>query len=229
MREFNLLDNYPMPDKPRFVNPNLRTIKNRIIATYRNKELYDGNRNNGYGGYKYDGRWIEVAKKICSEYKLNDKSSFLHIGCEKGFLMHDLQSLYPKMNIYGVETSEYAIANSMKNIKNKIINSDYINFNKFKNNSFDFVYATGVVYALSITDAIKCLKEIIRISKNNSFITLASYSNKKDYWLFKNWTLLGTTILLKKEWISILKHVGYKSDYYFTNADTLNLTDKESS
>ena len=141
-------------------------------------ELYDGKRNNGYGGYKYDGRWIRVAKKICSEYNLNNKSSFLHIGCEKGFLMHDIQNLYPEMNICGVETSEYAITNSMKNIKNKIINSNYINFKRFKNNSFDFVYATGVIYTFNITDAIKCLKEIIRISKNNSFITLASYSTK---------------------------------------------------
>ena len=226
MREYNLLEDYPNPQKPRLVSSKLRTIENRITASYRDINLYDGNRINGYGGYKYDGRWVKVAKKISTEYNLNNESSFLHIGCEKGFLMHDLKKIHPLMNISGIETSEYAIENSMQNIRKNIINSNYIDMKNFKDDAFDFIYATGVVYALNITDAIKCLKEIIRIS-NNSFITLASYTDKKDYWLFKNWTLLGTTILLQKEWETILKHVGYKGDYYFTNAKTLNLVDKE--
>ena len=51
----------------------------------------------------------------------------------------------------------------------------------------------------------------------------ASYKTKRDYWLFKQWSLLGTTILLEKEWIEILKHCKYKGDYYFTNAENLNL------
>lgn len=223
MREFNLLENYPNPKNPRLVNSKLRTIENRILASYRDINLYDGDRNNGYGGFVYDGRWVKVAKKICEEYMLNNNSSFLHIGCEKGFLMHDMHGLFPKMKIVGLETSQYAINKSMPSIKKNIIHSNYINLNMFKDNSFDFIYATGIIYSFSIADAIKCLKEINRVSKKNSFITLASYSNENDYWLFKNWTLLGTTILLKEEWVKILEHSDYKGDYYFTNADTLNL------
>ena len=49
MREFDLLNIYPNL-KIRYVNKNSRTIKNRIVATYKNKEFYDGNRNNGFGG-----------------------------------------------------------------------------------------------------------------------------------------------------------------------------------
>ena len=67
MREFNLLNDYPKPDKPRFVSSKLRSIENRISASYRDKNLYDWDRNNGYGGYKYDGRWVKVAKNICTE------------------------------------------------------------------------------------------------------------------------------------------------------------------
>ena len=227
MKEFNLLEDYPKPKKTRYVSSNLRTINNRILASYRDKDLYDGARENGYGGYTYDGRWVKVAKKICTKYNLNNDSAFLHIGCEKGFLMNDIKILYPNMNICGIETSNYAIDNSMDSVRNNITNSNYIDLKRFKNNSFDFIYATGVVYALNITDAIKCLKEIVRISKQNSFITLASYTDKDDYWLFKNWTLLGTTILLKQEWEKILKHVNYEGDYYFTNAKSLNLVNKE--
>jgi len=227
MREFNLLEGYPRPKNPRYVNSKLRTINSRILASYRDKDYYDGTRENGHGGYKNDGRWVKVAKKICDEYNLNNKSSFLHIGCEKGFLMNDMKNLYPNMNICGIEISKYAIDNSMNSVINNITKSNYLDLKQFKSNSFDFIYAPGVVYEHNITDAIKCLKEIIRISKQKSFITLGSYNNKDDYWLLKNWTLLGTTILLKSEWEKILKHVNYKGDYYFTNADNLNLVNKK--
>ena len=40
MREFNLLENYPKPKNPRLVNSKLRTIENRILASYRDINLY---------------------------------------------------------------------------------------------------------------------------------------------------------------------------------------------
>ena len=93
----------------------------------------------------------------------------------------------------------------MEAVRSNIIKSNYLELKMFEDNYFDFVYATGVVYSFNISDAIKCLKEINRISKNKSFITLASYTNKEDYWLFKNWTLLGSTILLKERMENLIK------------------------
>ena len=62
-----------------------------------------------------DGK--KVADKLCDEYKLHDNSSFLRLGCEKGFLLKDLRSKYANMKITGLETSNYAISNSMNEIK----------------------------------------------------------------------------------------------------------------
>ena len=93
MREFNLLADYPKPKEPRYAGSNLRTIEHRIIASYREKDFFDGHRNYGYGGFKYDGRWKKVADNICKEYELNNDSSFLQIGCEKGFLLKDIKSI----------------------------------------------------------------------------------------------------------------------------------------
>ena len=226
MREFNLLGEYPIPDKPRYVGSNLRTINHRIVATYRDKNFFDGDRNFGYGGFKYDGRWKKVADKLCEEYKLNGNSSFLQLGCEKGFLLKDLKSKYTNMQAVGLETSNYAISNSMNEIKKNVKFCDnYLKLN-FKDNEFDFIMAIGVVYTCSLDGAIKCLKEIQRVGKGMSFITLASYENKKDYWLFRQWSLLGTTILRKEEWKEILKHAEYSGDYFFTNSKSLNLIEK---
>ena len=80
-----------------------------------------------------------------------------------------------------------------------------------------------MVYTLTLGDAIKCLKIIQKLSHGKSFITLATYNNNKDYWLFKDWTVLGTTLLKKKDWKKVLKYAGYTGDYFFTDAKKLNL------
>ena len=79
MREFDALSGYPEPKHPRVVSPSQRTIHHWIVASYRDKEFYDGDRNYGYGGFKYDGRWEKIAKKITNEYNLDNKSSFLQL------------------------------------------------------------------------------------------------------------------------------------------------------
>ena len=68
----------------------------------------------GYGGYQYDGRWINVAKDITSILILA-KVKVLG-GCEKGFLVKDLVDL--GIDASGVDISDYAIENSMVDIKN---------------------------------------------------------------------------------------------------------------
>ena len=226
MREFNLLGDYPKPKEPRYVGSNLRTIEHKIVASYRDKDFFDGHRNYGYGGFKYDGRWKKVADNICKEYEINNDSSFLQIGCEKGFLLKDIKSKFPNMKIEGLETSKYALSNSIEEAKNNIkYTENYLKLD-YKNNQFDFLLALGIVYCQSISDSIKILKEIQRVGKGKSFITLASFEDINDYWLFKQWSLLGVTILRKEEWIEILKHTKYEGDYSFTNAKLLNLQAK---
>tara|TARA_B100002019_G_C21038738_1_gene483375 strand:- start:36 stop:716 length:681 start_codon:yes stop_codon:yes gene_type:complete len=223
MREFNLLGEYPKLDQPRLVSNKKRTIINRIIASKRDKEFFDGDRENGYGGFTYDGRWKKIVKKIFDEYKLVSNSNLLQLNSEKGFFIYDLKKEYPKAKSIGLETSNYAVKNSVEEIKNNILKVDNYTKLEFKNNSFDFVLAIGVVYALNITDLINCIKEIQRVGKGKSFINLGSYESFEEYDLFKKWSLLGSTFLKKKEWIEVLNHCGYTGDYYFTNAKTLNL------
>ncbi len=227
MQEYNLLEEYPALDKPRFVSEGHRTIEHRIISTQRDQNFFDGDRNFGYGGFKYDGRWKKIAEKIIKRYNLNKDSKILQINCEKGFFIYDFVSLIPEINIYGLETSKYAYDNSMNaEIKKKIQHvNDYRKLN-FDDNFFDFILCIGAVYTLNLADIITFLKEIVRIGKKDSFINLASYESENDYWLMRDWSLLGTTILKKKDWKKILEYTKYKGDYSFTNSHSLNIKRK---
>ena len=222
MREFNALSGYPEPKKPRIVNPSLKTIHHRIIASYRDKEFYDGDRSFGYGGFNYDGRWLPIAKNMCKEYGLTDQSSILQIGCDKGFLLHDFLQVNPEIKVHGTDISDYAIENAMDSIKPYIQKAPFTEL-PFDDGVFDYVIAIGPVYTLNLNDAIKCLKEIKRVGKGKSFVTLGSYTNKENFWLFKNWSVLGTTILHQDDWKEVLKHTNYKGDYKFVGSTSLNL------
>ena len=198
-----------------------RKLKNKLIAWELEKEYYDGDRNNGYGGFSYDGRWLKLLPAFIKKYKLNNNSKILDLGCKKGFIMKDLKILLPGAKIYGIEDHKYPIINAEKKIKKNIILSNYyeIPFNK---NYFDLVIGFSSIYKYNFQDVVKTIKEINRVSRK-SFFTVASYSNKKEREIFEKWTLLGTTILSKKEWLELFRLLKYTGDYYFTTAKSLNL------
>lgn len=197
-----------------------RTVINKMYAWELGKEYYDGNRLNGYGGFKYDGRWLKLLPKIIKRYKLSNKSKVLDLGCKKGFLLKDLNILLPGIKSYGIENHPYAIKNAV-NCKSKLILSDYTKL-PFKNKSLDFVIAFNSLYMQNLGDVIKSLKEIERVSKK-SYIVLASGENDEERNKFYKWTLIGTSILLKKEWKTLFKKIKFKGDYYFSSSKSLGV------
>ena len=69
---------------------------------------------------------------------------------------------------------------------------------------------------------IKSLKEIERVSKN-SYVVLASGENDSERNKFYKWTLIGTSILLQKEWKTLFKKINFRGDYYFSSAKSLGV------
>jgi len=226
MREFDALEGYPAPEQKRYVGKNVRSIKNKITASYRDKEYYDGDRVDGYGGFRYDGRWVPIAKNMYKEYELKKGDAVLQIGCEKGFLLYDFYQLYPDLDIYGTDISDYVIEHSMEEISPFIRKAPFTEL-PFEDSKFDLIIAIGVVYTLNLACVIKCLREIQRAGKGKSFITLAAYRTEEERRLLEWWTLLGTTILHEDEWGAVLKHTGYTGDYKFTTARSLNLVNQD--
>jgi SAM-dependent methyltransferase len=197
-----------------------RTVINKYHAWQLGKEYYDGSRLNGYGGFKYDGRWLKLLPKLLKKYKITNKSKVLDLGCKKGFLLKDLNILLPGIKSYGIENHPYALKKAVK-CKSKLIRSEYTKL-PFKDKYFDFVIAFNSLYMQNLGDVIKSLKEIERVSKN-SYVVLASGENDVERNKFYRWTLIGTTILLKKEWKMLFKKIKFTGDYYFSSAKSLGV------
>ena len=211
VREWNLLRSYPQSEK----KVGERTIRDRIIASYRGRDFYDGPRSCGYGGYKDDRRWLPVAKDIIADYA--PLKRVIQFNCDKGYLVAELQHL--EIDAVGVEHSSYARAHAAEDLKAQLLP-------RFQPeeipNPFDLAIAIGLVYTYSLPDAMGFIRQLERIA-HKAFITLATYETKRDYWLFKEWSLLGTTILKREEWLEVLNHCGYTGDYWFVDAEYLCL------
>ena len=213
MKRINLLSSFPKSKR----NLKERNVNNKNIqlALKYSKEYFDGNRSQGYGGYYYDGRWVKVARKLIKLFKLNNNSKFLDVGCAKGFLMHDLKVILPRIKIYGIDVSKYAKENSIMNIRKniKIMNCKNI---KYKTNSFDGLVAINVVHNLNLDQCKKSIKEIQRVSNGKAFIQVDAYRDEFEFKILKKWILTAKTYLKPNEWIDLFEECGYTGYYDFT-------------
>lgn len=220
MQEFDI--NYPHSNEKRIVRPNSRTIRNRMTAFRLDRQYYDGDRANGYGGFQYDGRWAKIMPAVIKRYGLTADSTVLDVGCKKGFFLHDLKMALPGISVQGVENHSYPLGQAMDSVKEFLTLSPYEKL-PFADETFDFVMAFASVYMLNLGDVINALGEIQRVGKGKSYVTVGAYHTKEDRDLFLEWTLLGTTVLHVDEWIEVFQETGYTGDYYFTTASSLGL------
>jgi hypothetical protein len=215
MREFDAFQDYPKTTRKAD-----RGIINRLYASYRDREFYDGDRQNGYGGMVDDGRWGRIAENLIRVYGLSEDSRVLQIGCHKGFLLNEL--LRRGINVGGTEISRYAIERAPHAVAPFIRYAPFTAL-PFGSAEFDLVLCVSPVYTLNLPDAVECLREITRVGKWHSFITLGAFETQEEYWILRRWMLLGTTILSKDEWRVVLEHAGYNGDYRFDTVQYLGL------
>ena len=53
------------------------------VAKKYGQDYWDGERQYGYGGYRYDGRWLPIAEAMAKHYGLKPGDRILDVGCGK--------------------------------------------------------------------------------------------------------------------------------------------------
>ncbi len=180
-------------------------------------EMYfDGPRSYGYGGYKYDGRWISVANDIIEHYRLRGGSRILDVGCAKGFLVKDLVD--QEMEAYGIDISEYAIRHCVEGLSGRLSQGCATEL-PYPDNSFDLVLSINTIHNLTRDKVIQALKEIGRVSSNYAFVQVDSYLTEGGKEFFEEWVLTAEYHDYPFGWQKTFRDAGYLGDYFWTILD----------
>ena len=214
-REIDILVNYPKAKRDLNARLESKSEKSRKIGRKFGFDYFDGDRNHGYGGFSYNPKfWQPVIPTIVENYKIGNASTVLDVGCAKGFFLYDLKLAFPGINVTGVDISEYAIANSIPEIKPYLQVGTATKL-PFEDNYFDFVISINTIHNLNRQDCAVALQEIERVTKGSSFITVDAYRNNEEKARMEAWNLTALTMMSVEEWKQFFLEVGYTGDYYW--------------
>jgi SAM-dependent methyltransferase len=213
-KEIDLLSKYPKQKRDVLKRGEAKTLEQQELARKFNKDFFDGDRNNGYGGYYYNERfWINVVPDFIKFYNLKDGDKILDIGCGKGFMLYDFKKANSNFEVQGIDISEYAIKNAKPEVKDYLKIGDAKTL-EYPDKYFDLAISITTVHNLELEDCKQGLREIERVSKNK-FITVDAYSNEKEKELMYAWNLTAKTILHTEEWKKLFIESRYTGDFYW--------------
>ena len=214
MREVNLLDRYPRA-KRNIAAREAAVPSQREIAKRFGREYFDGDRGQGYGGYRYDGRWVPIAERMRDFYGLAAGDLILDVGCAKGFLLHDFRAVIPGVHVAGLDLSAYAVERAMDDVRPFVLvgSADRL---PFADKSFDLVVSINTVHNLERDRCVLAISEMERVSRRFRYLQVDSYRSEQERENFERWQLTAVTYFDPAGWRRVFEQAGYTGDYYWT-------------
>lgn len=215
MQEINLLSRLPRSRRNVTARQTAKTPEIIAISKKFGQEYFDGPREYGYGGYRYDGRWIPIAEDIVAHFGLKPGDRVLDVGCAKGFLVKDLMKVCPGLEVFGVDVSEYALMHCEPEVIGRLHlgNCEHL---PFPDNSFAAVLSINTIHNCNRAGVIQSLKEIQRLSSGRAYVQVDSYLNEEQKALFLDWVLTANFHDYPDKWREVFAEAGYTGDYNWT-------------
>ena len=213
--EIDLLVNYPRAKRDVEGRGAMKTEQDRATARLFGRDFFDGDRRTGYGGFTYHPRfWQPTIPMFQRHYGLTAASSVLDVGCAKGFMMHDLAALIPGITVKGIDVSTYAIEHVIESMRPHVQVADARSL-PFADGTFDVVISINTIHNLELDGVRDSLREIQRVNRRGSFVTVDAYRDEAEKERMHTWNLTARTILSVAEWKRLFHEVGYTGDYYW--------------
>ncbi|HUB95077.1 MAG TPA: class I SAM-dependent methyltransferase [Stellaceae bacterium] len=215
MGEVNLLAKLPKGKRNLNARATAKTEEHIRISREYGEMYFDGPREYGYGGYRYDGRWIPVARDIVAHFGLKPGDRVLDIGCAKGFLVKDLLSVCPGLEVFGVDVSHYALMHCEPEVVGRLHLGNATDL-PFPNRSFQAAISLNTIHNLEREDCIQALREMERLAPGRGFVQVDSYRTPEQRAIFVDWVLTAKYHDYPAGWIETFAAAGYTGDYYWT-------------
>jgi SAM-dependent methyltransferase len=177
-------------------------------------DYWDGERQYGYGGYRYDGRWRPVAEAMARRYGLKAGDRVLDVGCGKAFLLYELTQAVPGLEVAGIDISAYGVENAKEEMRPFLRVGNCAEL-PWPDESFDFVYSLNVFHNLLNFELKQALQEVQRVGRRDRYVCVESYRNEAEKANLLYWQLTCETFFRPEEWRWFFEQSGYTGDYGF--------------
>jgi len=215
VREINLLSKLPAATRNVAARAAAKSPEVIKIARQYGQAYFDGAREYGYGGYRYDGRWIPVAEDMVRHFGLRPGDRVLDVGAAKGFLVKDLMKVCPGLEAFGLDISEYALKHCEPDVVGRLHLGNAVSL-PFPDESFQAVISINTIHNLERPDAIRALREIERVAPGRGYVQVDSYRTADERGLFLGWVLTAKFHDYPEGWRGVFAEAGYTGDYYWT-------------
>src|SRR5215472_2048058 len=215
MAEVNLLRRYPRAKRNIEKRGSAQSEENIRVARQYGREYFDGSRDTGYGGYRYDGRWLPIAEDMIAHFGLKPGDRVLDVGAGKGFLVKDLMQVCRGLEAFGLDISEYALMHCEPEVVGRLHLGNAVKL-PFPDKSFKAVISLNTVHNLDRRECITALREIERLAPGRAFVQVDSYRNAEQKALFEEWVLTAKFHDYPDGWVALFREAGYTGDYYWT-------------
>ena len=215
MAEVNLLDRFPRTKRPVEDRAQSVTEADRQISRQFGREYFDGDRRQGYGGYRYAPHfWQPTVKRICEYYHLSEDARVLDVGCAKGFLLYDFKQLMPLVTVAGLDISQYAIDHAPAEVR-PFLQLGNARELPYADRSFDLVLAINTIHNLPLEECKQALQEIQRVSSDHAFVVVDAWRTEEEHRRLQQWVLTAQTYMHVDDWKKLFREAGYTGDYFW--------------
>ncbi len=215
MAEVNLLDKLPKGKRNLNARATAKTPDHIRISREYGEQYFDGSREYGYGGYRYDGRWVPVAEDMIRHFGLKPGDRVLDVGCAKGFLVKDFMKALPGLEAFGLDISRYALMHCEPEVVGRLHLGSGDDL-PFPDNSFQAAFSLNTIHNFDRAGCVRALKELQRVSGGRAFVQVDSYRTPEQKAVFEDWVLTARFYGYPHEWIEVFKDACYTGDYYWT-------------
>ena len=177
-------------------------------------DYWDGSRETGYGGYRYDGRWRKVADAMIETYGLKPGMRVLDVGSGKGFLLRDFKEAMPDLEVCGIDVSAYAVEHTEAAVKPFCQVGSAARL-PWPDDHFDLVVSINTLHNLYIQDLFSALGEIERVSRGGKYLCVEAYRNEREKVNLMYWQLTCRAFHTPEEWAFIFEKAGYSGDHEY--------------
>ena len=177
-------------------------------------DYWDGSRETGYGGYKYDGRWRKVADAMVETYGIKPGMRVLDVGSGKGFLLHDFTQACPGVEVAGIDVSKYGVEHTMESVK-PFCQVGSATKLPWPDKHFDLIISINTLHNLYNYELYDAFKEIERVGRGAKYICVEGYRNEREKVNLMYWQMTCRAFHTPAEWDFVFRQTGYTGDHEF--------------